>query len=95
MAQLSWSLRRYGLAAKLIEQSERVDSRITLAVALERAGFNRFDIAKAETRLKRIGRPRAREMLTWLVDLELQLKGSHSNDQRAQLALESMIMKLG
>jgi len=95
MAQLSWSLRRYGLAAKLIEQSERVDSRITLAVALERAGFNRFDIAKAETRLKRIGRPRAREMLTWLVDLELQLKGSHSNDQRARLALESMIMKLG
>lgn len=95
VAQLSWSLRRYGLAAKLIEQSERVDSRIALSVALERAGFNRFDVAKAETRLKRIGRPRAREMLAWLVELELKLKGSHSNDQRARLALESLIMKLG
>ena len=95
MAQVSWSLRRYGLAAKLIEQSERVDSKITLAVALERAGFNRFDVAKAELRLKRIGRPRAREMLTWLVELELKLKGSHSNDHRSRLALESLIMKLG
>ena len=95
MAQLSWSLRRYGLAAKLIEQSERVDSRIALSIALERAGFNRFDVAKAEARLKRIGRPRAREMLDWLVDLELKLKGSHSNEHRARLALESLIMKLG
>ncbi len=95
VAQMSWSLRRYGLAAKLIEQSERVDSRIGLSVALERAGFNRFDIAKAEVRLKRIGRPRAREMLAWLVDLELKLKGSHSNEHRARLAIEALIMKLG
>ena len=95
MAQLSWSLRRYGLAAKLVEQSERVESRITLSVALERAGFNRFDVEKAETRLKRIGRPRAKEMLAWLVDLELKLKGSHSNEHRARLALETLIMKLG
>ena len=95
MAQLSWSLRRFGLAAQLVEQSERVDSRIPLSAALERSGFNRFDVAKAESRLKRIGRPRAKEMLVWLVDLELKLKGSHSNDQRARLALESLIMKLG
>lgn len=95
MAQVSWSLRRYGLAATLIEQSERVESRMALSVALERAGFNRFDVAKAESRLKRIGRPRAKEMLTWLVDLELKLKGSHSNDHRSRLAFESLIMKLG
>jgi len=95
VAQVSWSLRRYGLAAKLVEQSERLDGRMTLAVALERAGFNRFDLAKAETRIKRIGRPRAKEMLALLVELELKLKGSHSNDQRARLALESFIMKLG
>lgn len=95
MAQLSWSLRRYGLAAQLVEQSERVASRIPLATALERAGFNRFDIAKAEGRIKRIGRPRAKAMLESLVDLELKLKGSHSSDHRARLALESLIMKLG
>lgn len=95
MAQVSWSLRRYGLAAKLIEQSERVESKMALSVALERVGFNRFDVAKAESRLKRIGRPRAKEMITWLVDLELKLKGSHSNDHRSRLAFESLIMKLG
>ncbi|MCY2981994.1 MAG: DNA polymerase III subunit delta [Planctomycetota bacterium] len=95
MAQLSWSLRRFGLAAQLVEQSERVDSRIPLSAALERSGFNRFDVAKAESRLKRIGRPRAKQMLVWLVELELKLKGSHSNDHRARLALESLIMKLG
>jgi DNA polymerase-3 subunit delta len=95
MAQISWSLRRYGLAAQLVEQSERIENRIPLNTALERAGFNRFDIAKAETRLKRIGRPRAKEMLASLVDLELKLKGSHSNEDRARLAIESMIMKLG
>jgi DNA polymerase III subunit delta len=59
LAQLSWSLRRYGLAAQIVEQSERVGGKITLPAALERAGFNRFDGAKAEARLKRIGRARA------------------------------------
>ena len=95
VAQLSWSLRRFGLAAQLVEQSERVGNKIPLKTALERAGFNRFDIAKSETRLKRIGRVRAKEMLSWLVELELKLKGSHSNDSRARLALEALIMKLG
>ncbi|MEQ1828648.1 MAG: DNA polymerase III subunit delta [Pirellula sp.] len=95
LAQLSWSLRRYGLAAQLVEQSERIGSKITLTAALERAGFNRFDLTKAESRLKRIGRPRAKELLAGLVELELKLKGSHSNDHRARTALESMIMKLG
>jgi DNA polymerase III subunit delta len=95
MAQLSWALRRYGVAAQLVEQSERVDSKIPLGTALERAGFNRFDLAKSESRLKRIGRVRAKELLAGLVDLELKLKGSHSADDRARHALESLIMKLG
>jgi DNA polymerase III subunit delta len=34
MAQLSWSLRRFGLAAQLIEQSERMENKIPLATAL-------------------------------------------------------------
>jgi DNA polymerase-3 subunit delta len=95
LAQLSWSLRRYGLAAQLIEQSERTSGRIPLNVALERAGFNRFDVAKAETRIKRMGRARAKELLANLVDLELKLKGSHSQEQRARFGLEALIMKLG
>lgn len=95
LAQLSWSLRRFGLAAQLVEQSERTGGKMALATALEQAGFFRFDVAKAEARLKRIGRARSKEMLTSLVELELKLKGSHSNEHRARLALESLIMKLG
>jgi DNA polymerase-3 subunit delta len=63
-------------------------------MALEKAGFNRFDLAKAEARLRRIGRVRAKELLNDLVRLELQLKGSHSNEHRARFVLESLIVSL-
>lgn len=93
-AQLSWSLRRYGTAARIIEQQERTGQRPNLQQALDRAGFRPFELTKAEARLRRIGRNRARELLSWLLELELQLKGSHSNDDRARLALESFLFRL-
>ncbi len=93
-AQLSWSLRRYGVAAQTVEQFERMGEKRPLTQALERAGFKTFEIAKAGERLRRIGRPRAKEMLTWLVELEQQLKGSHSQEDRARFALESLLMRL-
>lgn len=93
-AQISWSLRRYGVAAQWIEQCEKQGEKISLGGALEKAGFNRFDLAKSEARLRRIGRVRAKNLLQALVDLELKLKGSHSNDYRARLAFESLIFSL-
>lgn len=93
-AQISWSLRRLGIAAQLVEISERKGEKLNLAGALERAGFNRYDISKAETRLRRIGRQRAKQLLNDLVDLELKLKGSHSNEHRARFAFERFIFSL-
>lgn len=93
-AQLSWSLRRYGTAARIIEQTERKGEKPVLQQALERAGFRTYELAKAEERLRRIGRARARKLLPWLLDLELQLKGSHSQEDRARLALESFLLRL-
>jgi DNA polymerase-3 subunit delta len=93
-AQLSWSLRRYGTAARLVEQMERSGRRPALQEALGKAGFRTFELGKAESRLRRIGRVRARELLSWLVDLELQLKGSHSNEDRGRIALETLLLKL-
>jgi DNA polymerase-3 subunit delta len=93
-AQLCWSLRRFGVAAQIVEQSESVGQKIPLGVALERAGFNRYDLPKAEGRLRRIGRVRAKRLLNELVELELMLKGSHSNEYRARFALESMILRM-
>lgn len=93
-AQLSWSIRRYGVAACLVEQMERMGFQPSLAQALERAGFRSFELSKAEQRLRRIGRHRAKELLSWLVELELQLKGSHGNEDRARLALELFLLQL-
>lgn len=93
-AQISWSLRRYGIAAQWIEQCERRGEKISLGGALEKAGFNRFDLPKSEARLRRIGRARAKQLLQALVDLELKLKGSHSTEHRARLAFESLIFSL-
>lgn len=93
-AQISWSLRRYGVAAQWIEQCEKEGDKVSLGSALEKAGFNRFDMAKSEARLRRIGRARAKNLLQALVDLELKLKGSHSNEYRARFAFESLIFSL-
>jgi DNA polymerase-3 subunit delta len=93
-AQLSWSMRRYGTAARIVEQMERAGQRPVLQQALERAGFRPYELAKAEHRLRRIGRARARELLSWLLELELQLKGSHSQEDRGRLALETFLFRL-
>ncbi len=94
VAQVSWSLRRFGIAAHLIEIAEKQGGKLALGTALERAGFNKYDLAKAETRLRRIGRARAKKLLNDLVDLELKLKGTHSNEYRARLAFETLIFSL-
>ncbi len=94
-AQLSWSLRRYGVAAHTVEQMERMgNARPQLTQALERAGFRPFELGKAEKGLRRIGRVRAKEMLSWLLELDMQLKGSHSSEDRARMALESFLLRL-
>ena len=93
-AQVGWSLRRFGVAAQIIEQSEKAGEKVSLGAALERAGFNRFDLAKAETRLRRIGRERAKKLINDLVLLETQMKGSHSHEDRARFAFESLIFSL-
>lgn len=94
LAQLSWSLRRFGLAARIIEQMERTGQRPSLPKALEQAGFRTYELGKAEGRLRRIGRNRARELVSWLLELELQLKGSHSHEERGRLAIETFLLKL-
>jgi DNA polymerase-3 subunit delta len=93
-AQLSWSLRRYGIATRYIEQLERRGQKTSLQNALATAGFRGHELSKAESSIRRLGRPRARELLSWLLELELQLKGSHSNEERGRLALETFLLKL-
>lgn len=94
-AQMSWSLRRYGVAAYAIEQSERLaPNRPDLSRGLTIGGFRSFEIEKATKRLMRIGRVRAKKLLSWLLELEIELKGSHSQDDRSRIALEEFMLRL-
>ena len=93
-AQMSWSLRRYGVAAAWSEQQKRFGAQSPmLPEALSRAGFRPYDLGKEENRLKKMGWNRAKDILTWLVELEKELKGSHSQEDRARMALESFIFR--
>ncbi|WP_417735641.1 DNA polymerase III subunit delta [Rosistilla oblonga] len=94
LPQISWSLRRLGLAAAAIDYAEKSGRRISLSDALQQAGFRPFDMKKAEAHLRKIGRPRAQRMLGWLLDADLKLKGTHSTDDRARWVLEELFLKM-
>ena len=94
LPQISWSLRRLGLAAAAIDFAERSGNRIGMNDALQQAGFRPFDIKKAEVHLRKIGRARAQRMLSWLLDADLKLKGTHSSDDRARWVLEELFLRL-
>lgn len=93
---VSWSLRRFAIATRIFEQAEREGRNITLTRALEQAGVKSWQgaLAKAERQLKQIGRERAGQLLRWLLDADLALKGSHSTDERARQVLELLFLRL-
>lgn len=92
--QISWSLRRYALAANLILQSKRTGSRGSTQSAIGSSGFWGKDVQLAEKRLRRMGLRRASKLLTWLLELDLKIKGSHSTPARAIFALEELCLKM-
>jgi DNA polymerase-3 subunit delta len=94
---IAWSLRRYAAATRIIERAERRRERKPLQQALKEAGFKEWPkgaLADAERRLKQIGRERAGRLYRWLLDVDLKLKGSHSQQDRGRLALELLLVRL-
>ena len=49
---------------------------------------------KAERQLKQLGRDRASQLYTWLVETDLALKGSHSSPELARLTLEHLVLRM-
>src|SRR5436853_146986 len=97
VGSLSWSLRRYAAATRIFQQAERAGQKITLREALTQAGFRDWPIgsvAAAEKRLIQLGRKRAGQLYRWLLELDLALKGSHSQDDRARWALEQLVLRM-
>ena len=96
LPQIAWSLRRLGMATSVYEQHERSGRKSQLEDALSYAGFNRgpSDVQKAKKQLSRMGRDTARQLLPWLLDADLRLKGTHSNDGRDRFLLENLVIRL-
>jgi DNA polymerase-3 subunit delta len=97
LAQFSWSLRRYAAATRIYEQAEREGRRMPLSESLLEAGFRKWPqdaLTRAETQLRQLGRQRALALYTWLLETDLALKGTHSQEDRARFALEKLFVRL-
>ncbi|TWU10798.1 DNA polymerase III subunit delta [Allorhodopirellula heiligendammensis] len=95
LPQISWSLRRLGMATTLIEQRERSGRPWQFEDILASAGIRRpSEIQSAKKQLKTMGRPRALQLLGWLLDADLRLKGTHSADGRDRFMLEQLVLRL-
>lgn len=95
MPQIAWSLRRLGLATAVVEHRERTGRPWQLDEALAAAGIHRpAEIKRARGWLKGLGRERAKQLLPWLLDADLRLKGTHSQAGRDRFLLEQLVIKL-
>ncbi len=94
--QISWALRRYATATRIVQTAMRNKQRVDLQAAAKEAGFRPFpdELKKAERHLRQMGSARAGKLHEWLLETDLALKGSHSHKDRARLAIEVLFMKL-
>ncbi len=96
LPQLSWSLRRLGMAMAMIEEKEAAGARCSPRDALVASGFKGSpqDLSRAEVQMKQLGRKRVQQLLPWLLDADLKLKGSHSTESRERWVLEELVLKM-
>ncbi|MAP08222.1 MAG: DNA polymerase III subunit delta [Rhodopirellula sp.] len=95
LPQIAWSLRRLGMTTAAIEFRERSGRPWQFEDALAAGGIRRgFEVQSAKKQLQSIGRERAKQLLPWLLDADLRLKGTHSAEGRDRFLLEQLILKL-
>lgn len=94
---LSWYLRRFAAATRIIQAQEQETGKYNLDVALREAGFPHWDAAKFSLAKKQLGqlrRERAGQINRWLLEADLALKGTHSAPEKARFVLEELILKM-
>jgi len=96
LPQLAWALRRLGMATAVVDQLEATGGRPKPQDGLKGVGFKGRpeDFKRAESQMRQLGRDRARQLLTWLLEADLKLKGSHSAAPRDRWVLEELVCKL-
>ncbi len=92
--QMSWALRRYGRALELVNRQQREGHKPNWDQCLLEAGFQNWDLTKAKQQLKQLGRQRTGSLYRWLAEVDLALKGSHSDSSRSALVLEKLFAKM-
>ena len=93
LSQLAWSMRRLALATAAVDYAEQTGRRPSVSDALKAAGVT-YDTKKAEGQLRQLGRHRGRQLLHWLLEADLKLKGSHSTSGPDRFVLEEFVLKL-
>ncbi len=95
LPQISFSLRRLGMATAIVLHREATGRSVQLEDALSSAGIKwPAELQRAKAHLKGLGRPRGKKLLEWLLDADLRLKGTHSADGRDRFLLEQLVVKL-
>ena len=81
----------------VVMQPDGRGEKLPLREALSQAGVRDWPqgtLAAAEGRLKQLGRHRAGRLYRWLLELDLSLKGTHSQEERARWALEQLVLRM-
>ncbi|MDG2222736.1 MAG: DNA polymerase III subunit delta [Rubripirellula sp.] len=92
--QMAWALRQLGLATAVVLHREQRDGRTPSLPEAFAAAQVKGNRKRAESQLKVLGRGRGKKLLPWLLDADLKLKGSHSQDPRDRFLLEHLVVKL-
>jgi DNA polymerase-3 subunit delta len=97
MGQLSWALRRYSVAYDHYNQTRLSGrGRADMKESLLLAGFHTWgsEVEKAATRLKRLGRRRLDCLHHWILDIDLALKLTHSDEALGRQLIERFLVQL-
>ena len=96
LPQLAWALRRLGMATAVVDEWEAMGRSPKPQDGLKGSGYKGRpeDFQKAEKQMKQLGRDRARNLMAWLLEADLKLKGSHSSAPRDRWVIEELICKL-
>ena len=94
LGQVAYTIRKFATASRLVEQAEATGKRVWLPGIVAEAGFWKNKVDDATRQLKSIGRARAEQLGTWLLEADLAMKGHNSRPDAARLELERLIAKL-
>lgn len=97
LGALAFTLRRFAGAARIVQRAREQRQSITLSEALKQAGLRTYPAAlkKAEDQLRQIGSQRASQLLKWILEADLALKGTASSPARGRIVLEQLLVRLG